>query len=100
MSNATVIWIIVASGLLTYLTRVGGHIVLSRLPSIHPRAEAALDAVPAAVLTTLVAPEAMQGGAAGLVALAVAALVALRYGMMPTFLAGGAVIVGLRLAGF
>jgi len=100
MSNATTIWIIVAAAVLTYLTRIGGHLVLSRLDRVHPRAEAALDAVPAAVLTTLVAPEAIQGGAPGLAALAVAALVALRFGLLPTFLAGGAVIVGLRLAGF
>jgi uncharacterized membrane protein len=38
---------------LTYLARVGGHLVLSRFERIHPRVEAGLNAVPAAVLTTL-----------------------------------------------
>ena len=47
---------------MTYLTRIGGHLVLSRFEHIHPRVEAGLNAVPAAVLTTLVAPEAMHGG--------------------------------------
>ena len=43
--------------------------MLSRFEHIHPRVEAALNAVPAAVLTTLVAPAAMQAGPAELVAL-------------------------------
>ena len=57
---------------MTYLTRIGGHLVLSRFEHIHPRVEAGLNAVPAAVLTTLVAPAAMDGGPIELTALAVA----------------------------
>jgi len=60
MSEIT--WIIIAGAILTYLTRIGGHLVLSRFEHVHPRVEAGLDAVPAAVLTTLVAPAAMDGG--------------------------------------
>ena len=69
---STTVWIILAGAVMTYLTRVGGHLVLSRFEHIHPRVEAGLNAVPAAVLTTLVAPEAMQGGPVELTALAVA----------------------------
>ena len=64
MEISTTTWIILAGGLATYLTRIGGHLVLSRFSSIHPRVEAALNAVPAAVLTTLVAPAAVFSGPA------------------------------------
>ena len=58
--------------------------------------EAGLEAVPAAVLTTLVAPAAAAGGPAELAALLVAGLVALRGGMIATFLSGAAVLIVLR----
>lgn len=93
---STTVWIIIAAAIATYLTRVGGHLVLSRFDKIHPRVEAGLNAVPAAVLTTLVAPAAMNAGPAELVALAVAGLVSLRSGMLTMFLAGAAVLIALR----
>lgn len=96
----TTLWIIMAGAVATYLTRVGGHLVLSRFGRVHPRIEAGLDAVPAAVLTTLVAPAAAAGGQAELAALLTAGLVALRGGMTAVFLSGAAVLVLLRqLAG-
>jgi uncharacterized membrane protein len=91
-----VLWIILAGAAVTYLSRVGGHLVLSRFERVHPRVEAALDAVPAAVLTTLVAPALVSAGPAELAALAVAGLVALRGGMLTMFLAGAAVLILLR----
>ncbi len=57
-----VVLIILAAAAATYLTRVGGYLVLSRFKTIPPRVEAALDAVPAAVLTSIVAPAAITGG--------------------------------------
>ena len=93
---STTIWIILVGAVATYLTRIGGHMVLSRFERIHPRVEAALDAVPAAVLTTLVAPAAMQGSWIEWTALVVAGLVALRGGMLAMFLAGAAVLILLR----
>ena len=94
--TVTTLWIIMAGAVATYLTRVGGHIVLSRFERIHPRIEAGLDAVPAAVLTTLVAPAAAMAGAAELAALLAAGLVALRGGMTAVFLSGAAVLIVLR----
>ena len=41
-------WIIIAGAAATYLTRVGGHLLISRFDSVHPRVEARLNAVPAA----------------------------------------------------
>lgn len=93
---SSTVWIIVAAALLTYLTRIGGDIVLSRFRSIHPRVEAGLNAVPAAVLTTLVAPAATSGGVPETTALVVAALVSLRFGMMTMFIAGASVLILLR----
>jgi uncharacterized membrane protein len=80
----------------TYLTRVGGHIVLCRFERTHPRVEAGLNVVPAAVLKTLVAPEAMEGGPVERTALAVAGIVATRAGMLSMFLAGTAALIVLE----
>lgn len=93
----TTLWIILAGAVVTYLTRIGGHLVLSRFQRLHPRIEAALDAVPAAVLTTLVAPAAAAAGPIEWAALAVAALMALRgSGLSMIFFAGAAVLILLR----
>lgn len=95
VSSAT-FWIIIAGAVLTYMTRIGGHLVLSRFERIHPRVEAGLDAVPAAVLTTVIAPVVLTAGAAELGAMLIAALVALRFSTLPMFLAGWVAIVVLR----
>lgn len=92
----TTVWIILAAALATYLTRVGGHLVLSRFETVHPRVEAALNAVPAAVLTTLVAPAMLTAGPAEWAALAVGGVVALRGGLLSMFLAGTATLIVLR----
>ena len=90
------LFIIFAGAVATYLSRIGGHLVLSRFKRIHPRIEAALNAVPAAVLTTLVAPAALSAGPAEFAALFVAGLLYVRGGMIQGFLAGGAVLIALR----
>jgi uncharacterized membrane protein len=92
----TTILIILAGAVLTYLTRIGGHLVLSRFENVPPRVEAALDAVPAAVLTTLVAPELLSAGPAEIIALLAAGLVALRRGMLEMFLTGAITLIVLR----
>jgi uncharacterized membrane protein len=94
MSSA--FWVILAGGIATYLTRIGGHLVISRLERIPPRVEAGLNAVPAAVLTTLVAPAVLTAGPAEWLALIVAGLVALRGGLLSMFIAGAAVLLIAR----
>ncbi|MHB2264330.1 AzlD family protein [Aliihoeflea sp. PC F10.4] len=89
----TTVWIILGAAVATYLSRIGGHLVLSRFSRVHPRVEAALDAVPAAVLTTLVAPAAYTGGPVELVALAAAAIVGWRSGLMTMFIVGAIVLI-------
>jgi uncharacterized membrane protein len=93
------IWIIIAAAIVTYLTRAGGFWILSRFERIHPRVEAGLNAVPAAVLTTLVAPQMAQGGVAELSAFAAAGIIGLRFGMIAGFMAGWATIIALRYFG-
>jgi uncharacterized membrane protein len=93
---STTFWIIIAAAVATYVTRIGGHLVISRFENIHPRVEAGLNAVPAAVLTTLVAPEMLNAGPAEWAALVVTALVSLRGGLMAMFLAGAAVLIIAR----
>ena len=94
--TSTTLWIIAAGAVLTYLTRVGGNLVLSRFDHVHPRVEAGLNAMLAAVLTTLVAPAAMSAGPAELAALLVAGVVSLRAGLMTMFLTGAVVLIALR----
>lgn len=89
-------WIIIAAAIATYLTRVGGHLVISRFERVHPRVEAGLNAVPAAVLTTLVAPAVLGAGPAEWAALIVAGAVSLRGGLLSMFLAGAAVLILAR----
>ncbi|WP_011581330.1 MULTISPECIES: AzlD domain-containing protein [Chelativorans] len=97
MTATTTFWIIIVGAVFTYLTRIGGHLVLSRFDRVHPRVEAGLNAVPAAVLTSLVAPAAMEGGPAEIAALATGAVVSfLGGGMMTIFFSGGAVLIALR----
>ena len=93
---STTFWIILAAAVATYFTRIGGHLVMSRFERIHPRVEAGLNAVPAAVLTTLVAPAVLTAGPAEWAALIVTALAALRGGLMTMFLAGAAVLILCR----
>jgi uncharacterized membrane protein len=88
--------IILASAALNYLTRIGGHLVLSRFGTLHPRVEAALNAVPAAVLTTLVAPTFFTHSWMETTALLVAGLAALRFPLLGMFAVGWVAIVSLR----
>ncbi|WP_136656325.1 AzlD domain-containing protein [Nitratireductor sp. XY-223] len=92
-------WIIIFGALATYATRIGGHLVLSRFERIPRRVSAALDAVPAAVLTTLVAPAAVSNGPAEAITLALAAAAALRFNLIVVLLIGAAAIISLRAAG-
>jgi uncharacterized membrane protein len=91
--------LIVALGLGTYATRVGGHLVLSRFERLSPRMEAALDAVPAAVLTAIVAPLALTTGVAEAVAAGAAILASLRLPINAVLLIGMVLVAALRTLG-
>jgi uncharacterized membrane protein len=91
--------LIVAAGLVTYATRISGDLVLSRFRRLNPRVEAALDAVPAAVMTALVAPMALVTGPAETLAAALTVAAALRLPMLAALAVGVAAVAGLRLMG-
>ena len=88
--------VILAAAAATFATRIGGYILITRMKSIPPRMEAALNAVPAAVLTTLVAPAFFIGGWDTKIAMAAALLAGLRFS--PTFMliAGWIVVMAWR----
>lgn len=94
--DSVTLWIILAGAIVTYLTRIGGLLLLLGFSRIHPRVEAGLDAVPAAVLTTLVAPATISGGPFEWAAIGVAIIVALRGGLIATFIAGAVTLILLR----
>lgn len=94
------IWLlIVLSALLTYGTRIAGHLLLSRLSTIPPRLEAALDAVPPAMLITIATPAFVDGGWAERGVIALSGLLALRISLLGTVIIGTAAIALLRAFG-
>jgi len=93
------IWIILAAAVVTYFTRFGGYLIFARIKNIPPRLNVALNAVPAAVITTLVAPGFVQGGIAEIITLVTCIILGLRLPMMVMFLIGWVMIVVLRSIG-
>ncbi|WP_062217311.1 MULTISPECIES: AzlD family protein [unclassified Aureimonas] len=92
-------FLILASAVLTYLTRVGGYLVLARLERVPPRLEAALDAVPAAVLTAIVMPVFIDGDMAEKVVIVLCAVFALRLSLLSTVIVGTVLVALARAAG-
>jgi len=86
-------------GLLTFLTRIGGYVFLARFENIPRSVNAGLEAVPAAVITTLVVPPAVNAGHAEQIALAIAAIACFRLSPIMVIIVGLGVLVGLRQAG-
>ena len=91
--------LILALALATYGTRIAGHLILSRFENLDPRVEAALDAVPAAVITALVVPAVLATGMAETIAAGVTILAALRLPVIPTLLIGAVTVSVLRALG-
>ena len=96
MFHMQTLLIIAAGAIATYLTRIGGYVFITRMKRIPPRAEAALNAGPAAVLTTLVAPAAVTGGLDVSITMAIALLVGLRLALLPMLAVGWIVVMILR----
>lgn len=83
---------IVLMASITYLTRIGGYVML-RNRTLSPRATAVMEAAPGCVLISVIAPDFVSDNPADLAALAITVLAATRLSMLPT------VIVGLASAG-
>lgn len=89
-------WLIIVLGGVTYFTRISGHLMVSRFGVLHPRLQAALDAVPAAVITAIIIPPVIEGGLPERVAFVVAVLAGLRFSMVSTVVIGLVALVTLR----
>ncbi|TIR16715.1 MAG: AzlD family protein [Mesorhizobium sp.] len=87
----TVLAILAMAGV-TYLTRVGGYVVLKNR-ALSPRATAVMEAAPGCVLISVIAPDFVSRNPADLAALAITLLAATRLSMLPT------VAIGVASAG-
>ncbi|KZL14678.1 AzlD family protein [Pseudovibrio sp. Ad37] len=92
-----VLFTIVAMAAGTYLTRIAG-LVLTKFVTFSGRTEAALQAVPPAILMSVVAPTAFATGIAETAATAITAIAALRLPMLAAMTLGVVSVVVLRLA--
>ena len=99
-ANPDVYLLIFALAIVTYATRIGGDLVLSRFAPLNPRVEAALDAVPIAVMTAIVVPTALATGPAEPCAVAVTVLSSLRLSTNLRILAGVGTVIVLRAIGW
>jgi len=89
------LWLILACATATYITRIAGHLLLARFKSVHFRVESALNAVPVAVLTALIAPSVLTVGLPEFLAMLVAGVAGWRLPMFWTLAIG---LVALVLA--
>jgi uncharacterized membrane protein len=88
--------IIFAGAVATYFTRVGGYVLMTRMKTIPPRVEAGLNAVPVAVLTTLVAPAFFEGGYEVKLGMIFELIVGLRFPGLIMLVSGWALVVAMR----
>ena len=86
---------ILAMAAATYATRAGGLWIADHIPT-SGRVRTALDALPAAVLTAVVAPMALATGPAETAAAAVTMLAAFRLPLLATVCVGVAAAIGFR----
>ena len=94
--HLTLIYLIIAAAVATFATRVGGYVLITQLKHIPPRLEAALNAVPAAVLTTLVAPAFVYGGFDVAASMLVAFAAGLRFSTLRMLLVGWVAVMAIR----
>lgn len=94
--HADTLILIALATVATYLTRIGGYVLMTRMKSIPPRMEAGLNAVPVAVLTTLVAPAFFEGGYEVKIAMVAALVVCLRFPGLTMLTIGWAIVIAIR----
>ncbi|AZO53449.1 MAG: AzlD family protein [Mesorhizobium sp.] len=87
MIDMTTLFTIVLMAGVTYLTRIGGYVVL-RNRVLSARATAVMEAAPGCVLISVIAPAFVSRNPADLLALAITLIAATRLSMLPTVLIG------------
>lgn len=94
------IWLLIAlAAVLTYGTRAVGHVLLSRLETIPPRLDAALNAVPPAMLITLVVPAFVDAGWLERAIIAGCGVLALRLSVLSAVVIGVCAVAVARYLG-
>lgn len=91
--------LVVVGAAVTLINRLAGHYILARFEPIPYRVEAALEAVPIAVMTTLAVPATINGGPAEWICLAVAMVLSLRVPFVVGVFAALALLLVLRAQG-
>ncbi len=86
---------ILGMALATYATRIAGLALAGRL-QLSPRAQAAFDAIPPAVLVAVIAPSALATGWPETAAALLAGLAATRLPLLGVVAVGVVAVVGLR----
>jgi len=86
---------ILGMGAVTYASRIGGYLLLRRLP-VEGRVKAGLEAVPIAILTAIIAPAALAAGPADALAAVITLLLALRFPVLVSMIGGIGSAVLLR----
>ncbi len=89
---------ILGMAIATYATRLAGLALAGRL-QLSPRAQAAFDAIPPAVLVAVIAPSALATGWPETAAALLAALAATRVPLLGVVAVGVAAVVALRAVG-
>jgi uncharacterized membrane protein len=99
-SDAGAWTVIFATALVTYVLRISGYWLMARVP-ITPAVKRALDALPASLFVSTVAPIALKAGAPGVLAtLAAATTMFVVKREMAALAVGFAVAAGLRALGW
>ena len=94
-----IVLLLVIGGAVTLVNRLAGHYVLRRFEPIHYRVAAALEAVPVAVIISIVAPSVVNGGFVEWACLAFGMALSLRFGFLISCTLGMALLLGLRAMG-
>ncbi|AEH86942.1 AzlD family protein [Mesorhizobium opportunistum] len=87
MIDGATVFTIVLMASVTYLTRIGGYVVL-RNRVLSARATTVMEAAPGCVLISVIAPAFVSRNPADLLALAITFVAATRLSMLPTVLIG------------
>lgn len=95
MDVSTVLTIL-GMGVVTYVTRIGGDLLM-RNHELGPRMTAAMNAVPPAILTAVIAPSVLAAGPAEALAGIATVIAAFRLPLMATIAVGIVSVVLLRL---
>ena len=93
--DSTTLLAILGMAAVTYFTRLAGLALAGRL-SLSPRAQAAFDAIPPAVLVAVIAPSALATGWQETAATLVAAVAATRLPLLGVVAVGVLAVVGFR----